>query len=82
MNITIHDTGVGITKETVSEVFEKFVRAKNANCVNMTDIGLGLYVAKKMVVDMGEHVRGTCTTGVLPFFGRLHLLKIWSRKTH
>lgn len=37
-------------------MFEKFVRAKNANCVNVTGTGLGLYVAKKMVVDMGGRV--------------------------
>lgn len=54
--VTIHDTGVGMSKETIDEVFEKFVRAKNANCVNVTGTGLGLFVAKKMVVDMGGRV--------------------------
>ncbi len=52
MYVTIQDTGVGMSKETQSEVFEKFVRAKNANNVNVTGTGLGLFVAKKMVEDM------------------------------
>ncbi len=52
MYVTIQDTGVGMSKETTGEVFEKFVRAKNANNVNVTGTGLGLYVAKKMITDM------------------------------
>ncbi len=56
MYITIQDTGVGMSKDTQGEVFEKFVRAKNANNVNVTGTGLGLFVAKKMVTDMGGRV--------------------------
>ncbi len=56
MYITVKDTGVGMSKETQEEVFEKFVRAKNANNVNVTGTGLGLFVAKKMVSDMGGRV--------------------------
>jgi signal transduction histidine kinase len=56
MLITISDTGVGMSKETQEEVFEKFVRAKNANNVNVTGTGLGLFVAKKMVTDMKGRV--------------------------
>lgn len=52
MYVTIEDTGVGMSKETQEEVFDKFVRAKNANNVNTTGTGLGLYVAKKMITDM------------------------------
>lgn len=54
--VTIQDTGIGMSKETQSEVFDKFVRAKNANSVNVTGTGLGLYVAKKMVDEMGGKV--------------------------
>lgn len=53
---TIQDTGVGMSKETIEGVFEKFVRAKNANNVNTTGTGLGLFVAKKMIEDMGGRV--------------------------
>jgi signal transduction histidine kinase len=56
MYVTIQDTGVGMSKETQEEVFDKFVRAKNANNVNTTGTGLGLFVAKKMMTDMGGKV--------------------------
>ncbi len=56
MYITIQDTGVGMSKETQGEVFDKFVRAKNANNINVTGTGLGLFVAKKMVTEMGGKV--------------------------
>ncbi len=56
MWVTISDTGIGMSKETLSEVFDKFVRAKNANQVNVTGTGLGLFVAKKMADGMGGRV--------------------------
>jgi signal transduction histidine kinase len=56
MTVSIHDTGIGMDMETQGEVFNKFVRAKNANCVNVTGTGLGLYVAKKMIDEMGGKV--------------------------
>lgn len=56
MYVSIQDTGVGMSKETQEEVFDKFVRAKNANNVNTTGTGLGLFVAKKMITDMGGKV--------------------------
>ena len=51
--VSIQDTGVGMSEDTIESIFDKFVRAKNANCVNVTGTGLGLYVARKMVVEMG-----------------------------
>lgn len=56
MYITIQDTGVGMSLETQGEVFDKFVRAKNANNINVTGTGLGLFVAKKMVTEMGGKI--------------------------
>lgn len=54
--VTIKDTGVGMSKETIASLFDKFVRAKNANKVNVTGTGLGLFVAKKMVEEMGGKI--------------------------
>lgn len=47
--ISITDTGVGISKDAIPKLFDKFVRAKNANKVNVTGTGLGLYVAKQFI---------------------------------
>ncbi|MDD4803920.1 MAG: ATP-binding protein [Candidatus Pacebacteria bacterium] len=47
--LAIKDTGVGIAKETLPHLFEKFSRAKDAFKTNILGTGLGLYVAKKMM---------------------------------
>ncbi len=58
ITIAIKDTGVGMSKQAQEDIFEKFVRAQNANRVNVTGTGLGLFVAKKMVDEMGGKVWG------------------------
>ena len=45
----VEDTGVGISAESLPRLFEKFVRAGNANEANVIGTGLGLYVAKQMI---------------------------------
>ncbi len=46
--IKIKDTGVGISKDTLPKLFNKFTRASDANEVNVMGSGLGLYVASEM----------------------------------
>ncbi len=45
----IEDTGVGIAPEVLPTLFNKFIRAGNANTANVKGTGLGLYVAKQIV---------------------------------
>ncbi len=45
----IEDTGIGIAKDELKDLFAKFKRARNAYNINIKGTGLGLYVAKKMV---------------------------------
>jgi len=45
----VKDSGVGISEKTLSQLFQRFSRAKNANDSNILGTGLGLYIAKKMV---------------------------------
>jgi signal transduction histidine kinase len=45
----ISDTGIGIPAEVIPKLFQKFIRAKGANEVNIIGTGLGLYVAKLMI---------------------------------
>jgi signal transduction histidine kinase len=49
IRLGIKDSGVGIAKETISQLFQKFTRAQDANRVNIMGTGLGLYVAKLMM---------------------------------
>lgn len=56
--VDITDTGIGMSKETVAKLFHKFSRADNANSVNVSGTGLGLFVALKMAEAMGGDI--TC----------------------
>jgi signal transduction histidine kinase len=47
--ITISDTGVGIHRDVIPKLFQKFTRAPNASETNILGTGLGLYVARKMI---------------------------------
>jgi signal transduction histidine kinase len=58
--IDITDTGIGMSQETMHTLFQKFSRADNANSVNVSGTGLGLYVAAKMAEQMGGQI--TCTS--------------------
>jgi len=47
--LTISDTGIGLSKETLNKIFKKFTRGKGGSKINTGGSGLGLYVAKEMV---------------------------------
>ena len=47
--LTVKDTGIGVSTETIPLLFQKFGRAHNANKVNIKGTGLGLFVAKEII---------------------------------
>jgi signal transduction histidine kinase len=50
--ITIKDTGIGVSKSEQKKIFQKFTRGKRASIENASGSGLGLFIARKIV---GEH---------------------------
>lgn len=50
--VQITDNGIGMSAETISDLFQKFSRANNANSVNIKGTGLGLFVAREMAAAM------------------------------
>jgi len=50
------DTGIGMDKDSIPKLFEKFVRASGAGEINITGTGLGLYVAKQIVEAHGGKI--------------------------
>lgn len=54
--VEVIDTGIGMSKETIAALFQKFSRAKNANSININGTGLGLFVAREMAHGMSGDI--------------------------
>jgi signal transduction histidine kinase len=56
IRFSVEDTGVGISKDTLPKLFQKFTRAKDANEVNILGTGLGLYLARELIQAQGGSI--------------------------
>jgi len=52
----VEDTGIGLTKEEVDHLFEKFYRAENEDTRKVQGTGLGLFIIKQLVEKMGGKI--------------------------
>jgi signal transduction histidine kinase len=73
VKIVIKDTGIGIAKKDIPHMFSRFYRAPNAQLSQPNGNGLGLFVVKFYVEEMGGHIyldsrenEGTTVTIELP----------------
>lgn len=57
VNISVSDTGIGMTAEEASRLFNDFVRIKNEKTRNILGSGLGLSTVKKIVLLYGGEVK-------------------------
>ena len=63
-NITVSDTGMGISKKDQEKIFAKFFRASNAVLSETEGSGLGLFVVKSFVESWGGSVNFTSEENV------------------
>jgi PAS domain S-box-containing protein len=60
----VRDTGMGISKEHLPHIFERFYRADQARSVQNGGTGLGLSIVKLIAEQHGGHVKVESTLGV------------------
>lgn len=65
VEVSVHDSGIGIKKEDQSHIFQKFFRAENAIAKEFVGSSLGLYTTKNIV----ERHKGTISFESTPDAG-------------
>jgi signal transduction histidine kinase len=63
VRISVEDKGIGISSADLTHIFEPFYRAQSVRADQIRGVGLGLYLVKRMMEDMGGRVSITSEFG-------------------
>jgi signal transduction histidine kinase len=53
VNVSIIDQGMGIAPDAMPHLFEKFYRARNVTVAEIPGSGIGLYIVKSIIEELG-----------------------------
>jgi len=59
ITICVQDFGIGIAKDHLNKVFERFFRVSESKLNTFPGLGLGLYIAAEIVRRQGGHIMAT-----------------------
>lgn len=62
--ISVKDTGVGISKESQSKIFERFYKADSSRGKDKKGSGIGLSIVKEIIQAHDENINVISTEGV------------------
>jgi len=79
---SVHDTGIGIAPDDLTQIFEEFYRTKAAKAHAQMGTGLGLSISKHIVETYQGHIdvestvgKGSTFTVTLPTLPQVGILK-------
>lgn len=64
LNVFVKDTGIGISEENLSQLFQSFMRFDTKKNRSIEGTGLGLTITKKLVTNMGGFINVSSEIGV------------------
>lgn len=62
--VSIKDTGIGIPKESIGKIWERFYKSDNSRGKDKTGTGLGLSIVKEIITKHNENINVISTEGV------------------